>query len=152
MTVNQAGTGRRLTRRGQETRQRIVAAAAELMFENGGAETTLEGIRSAAGGSGSPVYHYFDETAALVRAVIDSQADMVLDAQGDHLDHLDTVPGLRAWRDFIVDHQRRLGCRGGCPIGGLGAEVTETDAAPRVVAPRALRRWEGRIRGGLQVM
>jgi AcrR family transcriptional regulator len=154
MAVNQAetGDGRRLTRRGQQTRLRIVAAAAELMFENGVAETTLEDIRAAAGVSGSQVYHYFEDKQALVRAVIDYQADTVLDTQGDRLDHLDTMPGLRAWRDFIVDHQRRLGCRGGCPIGALGAEVAETDAAARVTAARALRRWEGRIRAGLQVM
>jgi TetR/AcrR family transcriptional regulator, transcriptional repressor for nem operon len=122
------------------------------MFENGVAETTLEDIRAAAGVSGSQVYHYFDDKQALVRAVIDYQADMALDTQGDHLDHLDTVPGLRAWRDFIVEHQRRLGCRGGCPIGALGAEVAETDATARVAAARALRRWEGRIRAGLQSM
>jgi TetR/AcrR family transcriptional regulator, transcriptional repressor for nem operon len=154
MTVNQAagGDGRRLTRRGQQTRQRIVAAAAELMFANGVAETTLEDIRAAAGVSGSQVYHYFEDKQALVRAVIDYQADAVLDTQGDHLDHLDTMPGLRAWRDFIVEHQRRLGCRGGCPIGALGAEVAETDAAARVAAARALRRWQGRIRAGLQDM
>jgi AcrR family transcriptional regulator len=154
MAVKQAeaSDGRRLTRRGRETQQRIVAAAAELMFENGVAETTLEDIRAAAGVSGSQVYHYFEDKQALVRAVIDYQADAVLGAQSDHLDHLDTMPGLRAWRDFIVEHQRRLGCRGGCPIGALGAEVAETDAAARVAAARALRRWEGRIRAGLQTM
>src|ERR1700759_5121278 len=124
-------TERRLTRRGRETRERIVAAAAELMFEYGVAETTLEDIRVAAGVSGSQVYHYFTDKQALVRAVIDYQADTVLDAQGDHLNHLDTVPGLRAWRDFIVDHQRRLGCRGGCPIGAPGAGVAEADTAAR---------------------
>src|ERR1700753_54177 len=154
MTGNQAvaDDGRRLTRPSQQTRTRIVAAAAELMFENGVAETTLEDIRSAAGVSGSQVYHYFEDKQALVRAVIDYQADAVLDAQSYQLDRLDTVPGLRAWRDFIVDHQRRLGCRGGCPIGALGAEVAETDDTARQAAARALRRWEGRIRDGLQIM
>src|SRR6202011_3342768 len=48
-----APAGRPLTRRGRETRQRIVAAASELMFDNGVAETTLEDIRAAAGVSGS---------------------------------------------------------------------------------------------------
>src|ERR1700744_1839574 len=154
MVVKQAEAddGRRLTRRGQQTRTRIVAAAAELMFDNGVAETTLEDIRAAAGVSGSQVYHYFEDKQALVRAVIDYQADAVLGAQGDHLDHLDTVAGLRAWRDFLVEHQRRLGCRGGCPIGALGAEVAETDAAARLAAARGLRRWEERIRDGLQAM
>jgi AcrR family transcriptional regulator len=145
-------TGRPLTRRGRETRQRIVAAAAELMFDNGVAETTLEDIRAAAGVSGSQVYHYFEDKQALVRAVIDYQTDTVLDAQGAHLDRLDTMPGLRAWRDLLVEHQRRLGCRGGCPIGALGSEVAETDALARLAAARGLHRWEARIRDGLRAM
>jgi TetR/AcrR family transcriptional repressor of nem operon len=147
-----AGAGRPLTRRGRETRQRIVAAAAELMFDNGVAETTLEDIRAAAGVSGSQVYHYFQDKQALVRAVIDYQTDAVLDIQDTRLDRLDTLAGLRAWRDFLVEHQRRLGCRGGCPIGALGAEVAETDAAARLAAARGLRRWERRIRDGFRAM
>lgn len=146
------GDRARLTRRGQQTRQRIVAAAAELMFADGVAETTLEDIRAAARVSGSQVYHYFADKQALVRAVIEYQADAVLDTQGAHLDGLDTVAGLRAWRDFIVDHQHRLDCRGGCPIGALGAEVAETDDVARVAVARAFRRWEGRIREGLRTM
>src|ERR1700722_3963343 len=154
MAVDESGApdGRPLTRRGREARQRIAAAAAGLMFDNGVAETTLEDIRAAAGVSGSQVYHYFVDKQALVRAVIDYQTDVVLDAQGTHLDRLDTLPGLRAWRDFLVDHQRRLGCRGGCPLGALGAEVAETDNAARLAAASGLRRWEGRIRDGLQAM
>ncbi|HEY0936694.1 MAG TPA: TetR/AcrR family transcriptional regulator [Trebonia sp.] len=148
----ETGTGRPLTRRGRETRQRILAAAAGLMFENGVAETTLEEIRAAAGVSGSQVYHYFEDKQALVRAVIDYQTDVVLDGQGALLDRLDTLPGLRAWRDFLVEHQRLLGCRGGCPIGALGAEVAETDAVSRLAAARGLQRWEGRIRSGLRAM
>src|SRR5258708_8086433 len=93
--------GRPLTRRGRETRQRIVAAAAELMFENGVAETTLEDIRAAAGVSGSQVYHYFEDNQALVHAVIDYQTDAVLDAQGTHLDRLDTMAGPPAWPDCL---------------------------------------------------
>jgi TetR/AcrR family transcriptional regulator, transcriptional repressor for nem operon len=144
--------GRRLTRRGRETRQRIVAAAAALMFEQGAAETTLEDIRAAAGVSGSQVYHYFEDKQALVRAVIDYQTDVVLDTQGDHLDSLDTVSGLRAWRDFVVEHQRQLECRGGCPIGALGAEVAETDESARLAAAGGFCRWEARIRDGLRAM
>ncbi len=143
---------RRITRRGRETRQRIISAAAALMFEHGVAETTLEDIRAAAGVSGSQVYHYFADKQALVRAVIDFQTDAVLDSQADHLDALDTLSGLRAWRDFIVEHQRRLHCRGGCPIGALGAEVAETDNEARMAVAGGFRRWEERIRHGLHTM
>src|ERR1700733_10623554 len=111
-----APAGRPLTRRGRETRQRIVAAAAQLMFDKGVAETTLEDIRAAAGVSGSQVDHYLTDKSALVQAVIEYQTDTVLDTQSEHLDNLDTLAGLQAWRNLIVDHQRRLQCRGGCPI------------------------------------
>src|SRR6201992_2773615 len=143
-----APAGRPLTRRGRETRQRIVAAAAALMCDNGVADTTLEDIRAAAGVSGSQVYHYFEDKQALVRAVIDYQTNAVLDAQKAHLDRLDSMAGLRAWRDLLVEHQRRLGCRGGCPIGALGAEVAETDAVARLGAGPGVDRWGGRGPGG----
>lgn len=143
---------RRLTARGAETRLRIVAAAAQLMFEKGVAETTLEDIRAAAGVSGSQVYHYFADKNDLVRAVIEYQTHMVLDTQREHLENLDSLPGLRAWRDLIVDHQRRLHCRGGCPIGTLGAEVAETDEAARIAVAQGFRRWESRIREGISSM
>jgi TetR/AcrR family transcriptional repressor of nem operon len=122
------------------------------MFEHGVAETTLEDIRATAGVSGSQVYHYFADKQALVRAVIDYQTDAVLDSQADHLDALDTVSGLRAWRDFIVEHQRQLECRGGCPIGALGAEVAETDTVARTAVAGGFLRWEKRIREGLRAM
>ncbi len=129
-----------------------MVAAADLMFEYGIAETTIDEIRAAAGVSSSQVYHYFADKQALVRAVIDYQADVVIESQGDYLNHLDTLEGLKEWRDFVVDHQRRLQCRGGCPIGSLASEVAETDPIARVAAARAFRRWEARIREGLQTM
>ena len=116
------------------------------------AQTTLEDIRAAAGVSGSQVYHYFADKQALVRAVIDHQAEAVLDTQGTHLDHLDTVPGLRAWRDLLVGHQRTLRCRGACPLGTLGAELAEIDDAARMAVARGFPRWETRIRDGLRAM
>ena len=116
------------------------------------AQTTLEDIRAAAGVSGSQVYHYFADKQALVRAVIDHQAEAVLHTQGTHLDHLDTVPGLRAWRDLLVGHQRTLRCRGACPLGTLGAELAEIDDAARMAVARGFPRWETRIRDGLRAM
>ncbi len=154
MAENETGAGerRRLTRRGQETRLRILAAAAELIFDRGVAETTLEDIRAAAGVSGSQVYHYFADKQALVRAVIDHQANAVLGTQGTYLDHLDTVDGLRAWRDLLVEHQRTLECRGGCPLGTLGAELAEIDDVARMAVARGFGRWEAKIGDGLRAM
>src|SRR5690348_4462624 len=71
----------RLTRKGAETRARIVDAAAELIFQQGVAGTTIEEVRDGAHVSSSQLYHYFEDKPALVRAVIQRQADLAIDTQ-----------------------------------------------------------------------
>ncbi|HEX6538729.1 MAG TPA: TetR/AcrR family transcriptional regulator [Candidatus Dormibacteraeota bacterium] len=142
----------RLTRKGAETRERIVIAAAELMFEEGVSSTTLEDVREAAAVSSSQIYHYFADKDALIRAVIAYQTQRVVGGQEPLLAKLDTIDGLRAWRDFLVAHERLLGCRGGCPIGSLGGELAEANPVARADVAAALLRWESGIRLGLFAM
>src|SRR5271154_2663682 len=111
----------RLTSKGAETRARIVDAAAQLIFQQGVAGTTVEEVRDGAHVSSSQLYHYFDDKPALVRAVIERQADRAITTQ-EQFD-LSSLDGLRAWRDFVVEHTRDAGGRGGCPIGSLGPQL-----------------------------
>lgn len=145
-------TGKRLTRKGEETRRRIVAAAAQLMYERGLTEATLEDVRAAAEVSGSQIYHYFADKQALLLAVIDHQTEAVLEMQHPLFDRLDTMDGLRAWRDALVEFQRRLQCRGGCPIGSLGSEVAENNPEARLAVASGFLRWEAAIQAGLAAM
>jgi TetR/AcrR family transcriptional regulator, transcriptional repressor for nem operon len=141
-----------LTRKGQETRRRIVAAAAQLMYEQGVTEATLEEVRAAAGVSGSQIYHYFADKQALLLAVIEYQTEAVLEQQRPLFDHLDTLEGLRQWRDALVEYQLRMQCRGGCPIGSLGSEVAETNPEARLAVASGFLRWESAIQAGLRAM
>jgi TetR/AcrR family transcriptional regulator, transcriptional repressor for nem operon len=141
---------RRLTRKGQETRQRIVDAAADLIFEQGVARTTIEDVRAAADVSSSQLYHYFDDKPALVRAVIEHQADAIV--VGQQTFDLSSMDGLRAWRDWVIEHQRELNCSGGCPIGSLGSELAETDPEARAQVAEGFKRWEAAIQSGLREM
>jgi TetR/AcrR family transcriptional repressor of nem operon len=142
----------RLTRKGEATRARIVAAAAQLMYERGVSEATLEDVRAAAGVSGSQIYHYFADKQALLLAVIEHQTRAVLDMQAPLFDRLDSIRGLRAWRDALVEYQRRMQCKGGCPIGSIGSEVAENNPEARLAVASGFLRWEGAIREGLTAM
>lgn len=142
----------RLTRKGQATRDRIVAAAAELMLTKGVAGTSTEDVEAAAGVHASQIYYYFNDKRSLVRAVIAHQTEAVLDAQQPLLSHLDSLDALRAWRDFAVGLQRRVQCEGGCPIGSLGAELAEQDPDARADVAAGFSRWELAIRDGLRAM
>jgi AcrR family transcriptional regulator len=141
-----------LTPKGRATRQRVVAAAADLMFEHGVARTSLDDVKAAAGVSSSQLYHYFEDKSALVSAVIEYQTEEVLGGQQPHLASLDNIPALRAWRDVLIGFRRELKCRGGCPIGSLGSELADTDPRARAELATGFRRWESSIRNGLRAM
>jgi TetR/AcrR family transcriptional regulator, transcriptional repressor for nem operon len=145
-------TLQRLTRKGQATRDRIVAAAAGLMFRQGVAGTTTEQVQAAAGVSASQIFHYFADKRALVRAVIAYQAEAVLTAQQPLLARLDSMEALRAWADLYVSLEEQLKYEGGCPLGSLGSELAETGAAARQDVERGFARWEEAIRDGLRAM
>ena len=142
----------RLTRKGQATRDRIVEAAAGLMFRQGVAGTTTEQVQAAAGVSASQIFHYFADKRALVRAVIGYQTEAVLAAQQPLLARLDSMDALRAWADLFVSVEEQLEYVGGCPLGSLGGELAETDTAARQDVERGFAWWEGAIRDGLRAM
>jgi AcrR family transcriptional regulator len=141
-----------LTNKGQQTQERIVAHAARLMFERGVAGTTIGDVRDAAGVSNSQIYHYFADKNALVRAVIEQQTHSVVGPQESLFAKLDTMDGLRAWRDFVVEHQRRVSCIGGCPIASLASELAEGNENVRSQLAGSFARWEHGIRDGLRAM
>ena len=136
----------RLTRRGAVTRARIVDAAAELIYQQGVAGTTIEEVRDGAHVSNSQLYHYFDDKPALVRAVIERQADRAIDTQ-ERFD-LSTLDGLREWRDFVVDHARDTNGFGGCPVGSLGSALADTEPEARALIAASFKRWEASIMAG----
>jgi TetR/AcrR family transcriptional regulator, transcriptional repressor for nem operon len=142
-----------LTRKGVQTRQRIVAAAADLILQQGVAGTTLDDVRAEAGVSSSQIYHYFADKEALVRAVVDYRAQTVVgEIHEPMLAAIEGIEGLRAWRDKIVSIQEDAGCQGGCPLGSLGSELAELDGVARDDVAAGCSRWEAAIRACLHGM
>jgi AcrR family transcriptional regulator len=141
-----------LTRKGQETRQRIIRAAADLIFEHGVAAFSLDSLRDATGTSSSQIYHYFSDKGDLVHAVIEYQRDRVL---GPHLEAFSALNGwddFQTWRDMIVALQAARSCRNGCPLGGLVNGVVESDEVARELLSDAFSRWGDVIAEGLKRM
>jgi TetR/AcrR family transcriptional regulator, transcriptional repressor for nem operon len=142
-----------LTRKGQQTRQRIVAAAADLILQQGVAGTTLDDVRAEAGVSSSQIYHYFADKEALVRAVVDYRARTVVgEVHEPALAAIEGIDGLRAWCDMIVSIQRDTDCAGGCPLGSLGSELAELDHLARCDVAAGMARWETAISACLSGM
>ena len=136
------------TARGRATRERIVTAAAELIRERGAAETSVDDVIDRAGASKSQLYHYFDDRAALLRAVVTHNADGVL---GD-LPPLTSWKAIRSWFDSLVELQVERRACGGCPIGTLVGQLAESDPQARLELASSFDRWQTHLRDGLGSM
>ena len=137
------------TARGKATRERIVGSAAALIAERGVAETSLDDVIERAGASKSQLYHYFEDRAALLRAVVLHNADGVLSHVGGPLN---SWKAIRSSFDSLVALQvERRGC-GGCPIGALVGQLAEIDEQARVALADSFARWQARLRDGLRSM
>jgi TetR/AcrR family transcriptional repressor of nem operon len=143
---------RRLTPKGRATRERIVKTAADLIFRQGVAGTTIDDVRKALGVSGSQMTHYFQDKRSLVRAVIAWQVDTVirLHQQAAH-GKLDTFEALDLWAELNIARQREADCAG-CNFGSLAGELAEADAETRADLAAGFLRWEALFRDGLQAM
>jgi TetR/AcrR family transcriptional regulator, transcriptional repressor for nem operon len=144
---------RRFTRKGLATRERIVAAATDLIARQGVAGTSTEQVRDAAGVSGSQLYHYFESKQALIRAVITRQVHEVGPAGGPpQLGALDSFDALQAWSDAAIESQRLNDGRGECNLGTLAAELSVSDEDSRAELSTGFLRWKDVLRTGLRRM
>ena len=139
------------TDKGRATRDRVLDAATELVFEHGVAGTTLDDVRAAANVSKGQLYHYFADKGDLVHAVIDRTVEQVLGAQ-PRLTNLSSWAAIAAWFDDLVQLQVDRHAIGGCPIGSLAGELVETDEQARIELAAGFDRWEAPLREGLRQM
>jgi TetR/AcrR family transcriptional regulator, transcriptional repressor for nem operon len=130
-------------------RERIVAAASALIGERGVAETSVDDILTRAGAGKGQLYHYFEDRAALLRAVVLHNADDVLSFVGGPLD---SWTAIRTSFDSMVELQAERRACGGCPIGALVGQLAEADGEARLALAAAFDRWEARLRDGLRSM
>ena len=148
MTGTSEAPARRLTAKGLATRERIVGAAAELIYEHGVQNTNNEQIRAAAGVSGSQLARHFPAKEDLVRAVIELRAEDILARHRiPEFGELDSFEALRRWADLAVESPGML--RGGCLFGSLAAETVKAEPVHRGALAEGFERWEQLFRHGL---
>ena len=145
--VNETSDRPRLTPKGARTRARIVEDAAALIHERGVAGTTLEDVKLAAEVSGSQMYHYFPDKNELVQAVIDYQAETIVNRQRHALS---SANGVEAWRNMVITAAKRTKAKGGCQLGSLVGQLAESDPEARALIAAGFDQWAAVIGDGLR--
>jgi AcrR family transcriptional regulator len=139
------------TRRGRETRERIIDAAAELIYDRGEAEVGIRDVKEAAGVSGSQMTHYFPDRDSLIRAVVAYRSGEVRGfLAAPEVDGLDSLAKLREWARLTIERQRRRGTEGGCVLGSLVAQVAERDEVAREGIAAGFDAWIEGLAAGLR--
>jgi TetR/AcrR family transcriptional repressor of nem operon len=140
------------TAKGRATRDRIIDAACDLVFERGAATLNLDDVRAATGTSKSQLYHYFADKSDLLHAVVVRQSERVLDLHRPVLASVDGWAALRRWRNLVVRLVRAARCHGGCPVGSLANELAEVDELSRVQLVEVFGEWERMLVDALRRM
>jgi TetR/AcrR family transcriptional regulator, transcriptional repressor for nem operon len=140
------------TKKGMATRARIVKIAAELIFERGVGDTSIEDVCREAKVSTSQIYHYFGDRHGLLRAVVQYQAEATAQCSYRGAGALDSIPALRAWAKSHVDIQEQRHCVGGCTFGSLVGQVSEVEPATYEDFRNGFSKWQQPIIEGLNAM
>ena len=147
--VNDTEVRPRLTPKGERTRARIVEMAAALIHERGVAGTTLEDVKVAAEVSGSQLYYHFPDKDQLVQAVIDYQADAIVNRNRRALS---SANGVETWRNMVLTAAKRTKAKGGCALGSLGGQLAESDPEARALIAAGFDQWAAAIADGLRCL
>ena len=144
---------RRLTAKGQATRDRILKVAAELILSDGLSALSMDTLRKAASVSGSQLAHYFTDKQALIRAIILRQTRVVLDFHRQpKLGALDTFDDFERWIDLNLRYLRHIGYSGTPTYHALAGQLGKSDIVTRETLAAGYRQWIDLLENAIQQM
>ena len=85
------------------------------------------------------MYHYFADKEELVQAVIDYQADAIVN-RNRHA--LGSANGVEAWRKMVITAAKRTKAKGGCQLGSLVGQLAESDPEARALVAAGFDQWQ----------
>jgi TetR/AcrR family transcriptional repressor of nem operon len=126
--MHEGTTTQPATKKGEETRDRILAAATELIHQRGYKATGVAEIVAASGVPKGSFYFYFASKEELGRVLLQRYREK----QSEELARIfpedaEAIPTIRAFFEGAVRMQVDAGCKSGCLLGNLAAEITESE-------------------------
>ena len=87
--------------------------------------TSVDDVLEASGTGKSQFYHYFKSKDDLLKNVVRLHVTTWLD-DSPLVQELDSIEKIGAWFDATVRLLRNVKCQGGCPIGTMAAELSDS--------------------------
>lgn len=140
--------------RSSDARDRLVAAAAELVHRLGYSAVSVADICADAGLQKGSFYHFFKSKHALVMATLERHAERMSGLLDAHLDeHGDENGDARrqlegffaALHEGMARRMKKDGCLLGCPVGNLSQEMADRDPMIRDKLAEIFAYWKARL-------
>lgn len=123
--ITRAGSPMQHTLKGEQTRLKIVRAAADLAHRRGFRSTGIREILALAGVPKGSFYFYFRSKEEVGRAVVRYRRDFLLEAlRRIFAGEAPLEKHIRDWFAFMMSTQKMFGGCLGCPLGNLAQELS----------------------------
>ena len=113
--------------KGAETRQRIIAVAADLFHKHGVRATSPDQVIEASRTGKGQFYHYFKSKEGLVHQVLQTHLEAIRMGSAPVNYEITSWDDLEQWFLAQVELQKSFAMTRGCPFGTIGNEVAEND-------------------------
>jgi len=127
--------------KGDQTRERILAKAAELFNQHGLEGTSMADLMQATGLEKGGIYRHFPSKEAVAAEAFDYAWEEALQ---ERVRDLDSIPGSVDRLKHLIENfvERRSTIAGGCPLLNTAVESDDGNPVLRERARQALSRWE----------
>lgn len=133
-------------KKGQQTRERIIAQAAPVFNAYGYEGATMSQLMEATGLEKGGIYRHFNSKEELAMESFKFAWSTVLEVR---LQGLDGVPTALGKLQHIIDNfiEIRSPISGGCPLLNTATDCDDGNPALRDLAKKTLRSWQQRLMG-----
>ncbi len=131
-------------RKGELTRQRIVAAAAPIFNERGFAGCSMQDVMEVTGLEKGGLYRHFASKEELAAEAFTYALNQVVKIRTGDLGH---IPGSVDKLRYIVERfvETPSPVRGGCPLMNTAIDADDGNSVLRELASKAIRDWKSRL-------
>src|SRR5579885_2839732 len=135
--------------RPSDARERLIAAAREVIYSQSYEAVSVDELCAAAGVNKSSFYHFFSSKQDLALVALESQWQRIEEAflKPAFADHLPPQEQLMRFFELVQESQQaqkqRSGHIYGCPIGNLTLEMSTLDEVIRERAVGIFQQWLG---------
>jgi TetR/AcrR family transcriptional repressor of nem operon len=130
--------------KGQQTRRKIIEAAAPIFNQRGYESTSLNDLMDATGLKKGGIYRHFSGKEELAAEAFDYTWEAARKARWSHVDK--EAKGIDKLKQFIANFiEHRSPVAGGCPILNTAIDADDGNPVLRAHVAKALRSWITRL-------